>query len=539
MSRVQAGSFAPFTVSSNDPAAWRLPTSAEMAALDLETIHSGVSVLELMERAGSALAANVQAYLGGSHGRVLVLCGPGNNGGDGLVAARLLAERGVAVNALLIRSERYADDCIEQMRRFGAAVVEGDLPSPIRALGPLVTSISTERKEELFSSAALIVDALLGTGQRLPLMGCVADLVGRLRREQIDRPVVRVLSVDIPTGVSADSGQCGDLHVRADLTVAVELVKRGCLQFPARSACGEIVAAPIGITGSSPVSVQAIEGAARPRLERRRIDGHKGDCGRVLVVGGSASMPGAPVLSVMGALHAGAGLVSRVLRQSWGASLAQAECMNEIVPGDAAVLGISDLAIVVEAAKRADCVVLGPGLGMAPDTCEFVASLLKELVALGSRIVVDADALNVLAESGTTLRGARAIATPHPGEAARLLNTDTTSVQADRFNAVKGLVSRLGCTIVLKGAGTLVCSEHQCGVVARGSSYMATAGSGDVLAGIVAACVVRSSSLFDAAAVAAYVHACAGERAATESGGPILASDIARYASSVMGALDR
>ena len=539
MSRVDAGSFAPYTVSSNSPVAWRLPTSPEMAALDAETIRSGISSLELMERAGSALAANIHAYLGGSHGRVLVLCGPGNNGGDGLVAARLLSERGVAVTALLTRSERYADDCIEQVRRFGAAVVEGDPPAQLKALGSIVASISEDRKDELFSSAAIIVDALLGTGQRLPPTGYVADLVGRLRREQAERAVVRVVAVDIPTGVSADTGECSELHVRADRTVAVELVKRGCLQFPARSACGEIVAVPIGILGTSPVSVRAIEGAARPRLERRRTDGHKGDNGRILVVGGSAAMPGAPLLSAVGALHAGAGLVSRVWRQSWGASLVQAECMNEIVPGDAAVLGAFDVGVVVEAAKRADCVVVGPGLGTASDTIEFVRGLLRELLALGSRMVIDADALNVIAETGVTLRGSKAIATPHPGEAARLLNTATSRVQSDRFSAARELVARLGCTVVLKGAGTVVCSEQECGVVARGTPYLATAGSGDVLAGIVAACVVRARSLFDAAAVATYVHACAGERAATESGGPILASDVARYASSVMGALDR
>lgn len=250
-------------------------------------------------------------------------------------------------------------------------------------------------------------------------------------------------------------------------------------------------------------------------------------------------MPGAPLLAALGALHAGGGSVSRAWRKGWSGSVAPVECMNVLLSGDDAVLGPADAPLLIEAVRGADSVVLGPGLGTAAETAQIIDLLLQELQSSATRVVVDADALNVIADSAGNLRAVRAIATPHPGEAARLLSTTSAAVQSDRFGAAQALSEKLGCTVILKGAGTVVCGEGRCGMVARGSQYMATAGSGDVLSGVVAACAVRSDSLFDAAAVAAYVHACAGERAATESGGPILASEIARYTSGVMGALER
>ena len=507
--------------------------------MDAETIRAGTPSIELMERAGAAVAANIQAILGGSHGRVLVLCGPGNNGGDGLVAARLLAARGVSVTAIVAQAERYSDDCRAQIEKFGKAAVFGERPSALAGLAGTVECVEPAREGEIFASAALVVDALLGTGQRLPLAGPVASLVSRLRSEQAARPALKVLSVDLPTGVCADSGALGEVHVRADLTVAIELVKRGCLQFPARAACGEIVAASVGISGEGRVVASVIEGAARPRVSRRPVDGHKGDAGRIVVVGGSAAMPGAALLAALGALHAGAGLVSRAWRPSWGTPSELPECMRVVLSGDAPGLSESDFPALSEAARRADCVVLGPGLGDSAETEALVQRLIRDLATSGVRTVVDADALNMIARTGSSLSGVRAIATPHPGEAARLLKTDVAAVQGDRFAAAQELSRRLGCVVVLKGAGTIVCGDGRCGVVARGTPYMATAGSGDVLSGVVAACVPKTESLYDAAAVGAYAHSCAGERAAAESGGPVLASDIARCTSSVVGALER
>lgn len=538
MIRVQAGSFAPFSVASNDALAWRAPSSAEMAALDRRTIDAGTPALELMERAGAAVATSVQPLLGGSLGRVLVLCGPGNNGGDGLVVARLLASRGVAVTAVLASATKHSPECLEQLGRLGTALCMAPVPAELLSKR-LVEAVSGAEVKALLASATVVVDALLGTGQRAELKDGIAELVKAVVAEKLSRPSLRVLAVDIPTGVLADTGAVTIPHITADVTVAIELIKRGCLQFPGRAASGEIVTAPIGISAAGQVEFSLVEGAARPVLARRLIHGHKGDSGRVLVVGGSAAMPGAPLLSALGALYAGAGLVSRVWRRSWGSLCSLPECMNEILAGDSDFLTPEDIGALRGALLRADAVVLGPGLGLRPETQEFVRAALELLKSERKRVIIDADALTHLSMLNERLSDHAAVITPHPGEAATLLGKSVQAVQGDRFSAVRELSERFGCTVVLKGAGTMVAGEGRAGIVARGSQYMATAGSGDVLAGVVSACAVRSASLFDAAAVAAYVHACAGERASAENGGPVLASEIARSVASVMGALDQ
>jgi len=492
-----------------------------------------------MERAGAAVADSVVRLLDGQRRNVLVLCGPGNNGGDGLVAARILSERGVEVTALVVSSDRYSADCAHQIQRCPVVAAIDPVPQSLRDTNPATRVLSSDTRESLFSSAGVIVDALLGTGQRSAPRGAVAALVSRVVDERNARSSLKVVAVDIPTGVDADSGAVSQPHVTADFTVAIELVKRGCLQFPARAACGALEAVSIGISTRAGAHYSAIEGATIPSIRRRAAEAHKGDLGRILVVGGSAAMPGAAVLAVLGALHSGAGRVSRILRPDWSGVLSPPECIQELLDGHSCCFTADDVGRVCSLAKQVDAVVLGPGIGLASDTVTFVVAILKELRGFGRRIVIDADALTIVAEQGISLEGLPAIITPHPGEAGRLLGKPVTVIQNDRFAAVSELAERFGCTVLLKGAGTIVCGEGQAGVVARGTPYLATAGSGDVLSGIIAACLVRTGSLFDAAALGAYLHAVAGEEASRASGGAVLASDVARAASGVMGALER
>lgn len=539
MSGIVSGSFAPVRVASAEESAWCLPSSLEMAELDAAAVTAGSSALELMERAGRGMAAEVEGMLRREHRRVLVLCGPGNNGGDGLVVARLLAENGVPVTALITASERYSAEFVSQVARCPHVVIAEPLPAALKPLAAHVRVLAADQAEALFASAALAVDALLGTGQRSVLRGPIAKLVSRLMEEKMARPSLSIVSLDLPTGLDGDTGAVADPHVQADRTVTVQLVKRGMMQFPGRAACGSIVAVNIGIAVRQPVACSAIEGPALPRLAPRRSDSHKGDLGRILVVGGSAAMPGAPVLAVLGALHAGAGLVTRVVRAGWGGLGATPECMHEVLPGDAPFLMPDDVPHVVRAATLADVVVVGPGLGQSAETVSCIRGLVQELKAIGKRVVADADALNAVAQHGISLQGLQAVITPHPGEASRLLGKPVSVIQGDRFAAAQELSERYSGTAVLKGAGTIVCGEGRMGVVARGTPYLATAGSGDVLSGIVAALLARSESSFDAAALGAYIHACAGERASSASGGPVLAGDVARAAASVIGVLER
>lgn len=569
---------------------WCTPSAAEMAALDDAAIAAGTPARDLMERAGAAVVQRITQMIPQS-GVVVVLCGPGNNGGDGLVVARLLTQAGFTVSPVLVAARRYSRECLAQVELlsqlpgprqphlFGASSLNGEpLPAALTAALPNPVHLSHHEISRLLAEAAVVVDALLGTGQRTVAHHLVTPhaapasaepipaLVQVLSSARRQHPRIKVVAVDIPTGVDGDTGSVSAQHIQADLTVTFECCKRGMLQFPARSACGRIEVAPIGLTpnGSdcAEVEFRAVQGlVGLPVLPPRRPDAHKGDLGRVLVIGGSAAMPGAAVLAALGALHAGAGVVTRVTRSSWPQPEAPAECMNLILPGAAATLEPADLSAVMDGCARADVVVVGPGVGLGPAVAEFLRQFIEALrrmtrEAAESRgpahtpaggqqrvacpsLVVDADALTCSAAHGIQLAGLPVVITPHPGEAKRLLGDPPALDLADRFTVVRELARRWGVVALLKGAGTLVHDGSRGVVVARGTPYLATAGSGDVLSGVIAALLPRVATAHDAAVLGAYVHACAGERAAARSGGPIRASEVAAAVAAEVGGLER
>lgn len=541
MKRYSLGSFGSLTVLDESPSSWWAPSSAEMARLDGETIRSGVSSIELMERAGGVVVDAIRELLNAHHGSapsVLILCGPGNNGGDGLVIARRLADEGVPVTGVVADAARYSPDCLFQLRSFPSAVVlagSGDVAS--QACGG--RSISQDDFTRSLRDATIVVDALLGTGQREAPRGAIASLIEQVMAEKARRSSLTVLAVDLPTGIDADTGAVHFPHIVADHTVSIELVKRGMMQFPAREACGSIRVAPIEISGRSGIEFSIIEGSRIPSLAPRPADAHKGMQGRVLVIGGSAAMPGASALAVLGSLRAGAGLVSRVTKPSWTGVAVAAECMHVSIDDPLPYYVEDDLSALQEPIAIADAIVVGPGLGRAPETGRFLEELLNSLRSLKKRVVIDADALTLIADRRIDLAGIDGVITPHPGEAATLLGVSTADIQRDRFSAVKALGDRYHIVALLKGAGTLVWDGSVGGIIARGTPYLATAGSGDVLSGILAASLKGCDRIFDAVVRGAYIHAVAGERASVASGGPIIASDIAWSAASVMGELAR
>lgn len=531
------GSFGELRVESSDSQRWLLPSTTEMAALDRATIESGVPSLELMERAGGAVAARLRSLYPDAQ-RYVVLCGPGNNGGDGLVIARHLREQGCSVCAVVAASDRYSEDCATQLRHVGEASFLGGLPSGETTRTISHTQLDEDAVRARCAEAEVIVDALLGSGQKAAPRGVISILVSILNAARC-RDAVRVVSVDIPTGVNADTGAVYDPHVVADVTFCVEFIKRGLVQFPAREASGVIEALPIGISASSVVEFSAVEGERLPTLPVRRPDAHKGDFGRVLVVGGSAGMPGAALLAALGALRSGAGIVSRVVKRGWDHAASLPECMFELLEGGEDFFTLGDVNAVVQRVSAFDVLVIGPGLGRDPQSGDFLQALVERLKGRGVSIIFDADAINLIADKKLDITGLSAIMTPHPGEAARLLGVGTDSIQSDRFSAARELWLRYGSVVVLKGAGTIVYSDQQGRVISRGSPYLATPGSGDVLSGIIAALCVRSSSLFDAATLGAWVHASAGIEAATLMSGSILASDVARIVPSLLSSLEQ
>lgn len=516
----------------------KLPSAAEMAALDAATISSGTMSQELMERAGLAISEVVGSRFTGSQGaikKVLILCGPGNNGGDGFVVGRILRERGAAVKLILVAGQRFSPDCVEQAGRFegagGEILLFRSESSGPAGCSPKMVSASDART--LIAEAELIIDALLGVGQRNAPRGAIKELleladdslVNRVAREE-DKAVV--IAVDVPTGIDCDTGEVFDPHITADLTVTIQLIKRGMLQSPALETCGEIQVVDIGIETSGACEFALLTGESLPEGPKRTRDIHKGGAGRILIIGGSETMLGAPLLSAIGALRSGSGHVFVTRPQCEMAGWACSRPLEVIdLPLTSSELSIDDVEGVLLRASQMDAVVIGPGLGQSGKTSEALFAILARLRQASCKVVLDADALNILATSPGYHLKSDWIVTPHPGEAGRLIDLSPERVQQDRFAAAREAANRLRCTVVLKGASTVIYSGARGWVNSSGNMWMATPGSGDVLAGIIGALAGQGMEPAEAAQRGVYLHGRAGDLAHAAHKGPIIASDIA------------
>jgi ADP-dependent NAD(P)H-hydrate dehydratase / NAD(P)H-hydrate epimerase len=510
----------------------RLVGAGEMRAIDRAAIDGlGIPSLELMERAGAAVAAEA-GLLASADGRFLVLCGGGNNGGDGYVAARLLRRAGRDARVIaLVPAGRLGGDAAATRAQAAAAGVEiADAeggPGPLGA-GP----------------GDVVVDALLGTGLTRAPEGPFAAAIAAVAAARAAG--ARVLAVDVPSGLSADSGRPPGPCVEADRTVTFAFPKRGLVVYPGLSLAGVLVVADIGIPPEAASLVAAVAELlqaedARALVPPRSAEAHKGDAGRLLVVAGSPGKTGAAHLALTGALRGGAGLVTLAARpESLAMALAgRPEAMSLSLPGSGP-LGPEDLRPLVEAAWRTDAMVIGPGIPRGPAT----GALLRELLARGGvPVVVDADGLNALAETpgGAAGLGVPVVLTPHPGEMARLTGRSVAEVQADRFGLAVESARAWGATVVLKGARTVVADpEGTLAVIPTGNPGMASGGTGDVLAGLAGALLASGLGPGAAARVAAWVHGRAGDLAARRTGERgLLAGDLADAIGEVWAEWDR
>ena len=492
--------------------------------MDAHTIDSvGVPGAVLMETAGrgvfECLWAEFEAAL---RGTVAVVCGRGNNGGDGFVVARCLHNRGVPVTAYLLGSRDGVAPGGDARLHLDAYCNSG---------GRLVEVEETDGGAAAeIAGAVLIVDAVLGTGLHRDVSGLAAAAIGWI--EAAPAPVV---SVDLPSGVCADTGRICGRAVVAERTVTFAFPKRGHYLYPGAGRCGGLRVVDIGVPGDIldhvPADLFLFGAGDRSPLPPLPADAHKGTCGHVAVLGGGPGKAGAPGLAAWAALRSGAGLATvawpRGLR---GENRLPLEVMSLPLPGAGEAEDQWDpgsWGAVVGLLGGADAVVIGPGMGTGPGAQEVLGCVLG---STGAPVVVDADALNQLAAAphlaGSKGRGK--VLTPHPGEAARLLGTDATTIQADRIGAVDELARRFDATVVLKGAGTLVASpgEATC-LLAVGNPGMATAGSGDVLAGVIGALLARGLTLPEAARTGVLLHGEAGDRAADQQGeGGLVAGDL-------------
>ncbi len=493
----------------------KLVTSAQMRVLEERAVEAGVGLDELMANAGLNVAQEAWMQLGHlEERRIVVLVGPGNNGGDGLVAARHLAEWGAAVRCYALTAR---DDAQWQ------TTLEAGIPC-----GSVAEDDGFEALESLLQGAELIIDALLGTGRARPIGGDLAEVMRRLAaaRERGMKP--KLIAVDVPTGVDGDSGAADPLTVAPDETVTFQYPKVGLYTQPGAGLSGDVQTVEIGIPPGldEGMAIERVERRdAKRLLPRRPADAHKGSFGKVLVIAGSARYPGAAILAASAAYKVGAGLVALATAESLIPSLVAA--MPEVTfhplpehdgPG---ILG-SDAADALRASLADyDAVVIGCGLGQAAATATFVRSIVQdERMASTRGLVIDADGLNALSgEAVWGEIGTPFVLTPHPGEMARLIETESDAVQADRLGVALGRAAAWNGHVVLKGANTIVAApDGRASVSAIANAALATAGSGDVLAGAIGGLLAQGLDPFEAATLGVYLHGSAGERAARSVG---------------------
>jgi NAD(P)H-hydrate epimerase len=479
---------------------------AEHAAETLFGMPSAV----LMENAGRALAEAARSLVVPG-GRFLVFCGPGNNGGDGLVAARFLQESGARVSVTLVGDR--AKMTPEAQRNLRALESHGISPQPL-------DSVSRPRAGDV------VVDAIFGTGLSRAPEGAFAEAIYRIYRWR--KVGVKVVAADVPSGLQSDTGETFLPYVEADVTVSFGFLKRGQVLEPGASLCGELRRVDIGLTAAA---AQGLTGVLSPR----RKDTHKGTYGHVLVVAGSRGKSGAAALVSLAALRSGAGLVSVATRSdALDAVLSHAPEVMGIPLEAKGPLEPADLDPLLAAAEGKDALVIGPGIPRGPDTGKLIGDLLERVNA---PVVLDADGLNAVASDLSVLRRAKhpVVLTPHPGEMARLMGRSTKDVQAQRLEVARELATANKVTVVLKGARTLTSSaDGELYVNPTGNPGMATAGSGDVLSGICGAFLAQGFRVPDAVWSAVYAHGLAGDLAAARSGQVgLIASDIIAGLSSV------
>ena len=509
----------------------RVLNSAQMREADRRTIDDiGIPSLVLMENAGRQTVVAMEAVHSDlAERQVAVLCGRGNNGGDGFVVARTLAQRGVDVSVFLLG--RVAD-------------VRGDARTNLEILGRLgitVVEVADSQAWELHfsevSDCTLIVDAIFGTGLNAPLSGLIESVVA-----DVNASGIPIVAIDLPSGLSADSPEPIGPSIEAGLTVTLAAPKLPLVLPPAEMRAGDIVIADIGIPGEVLDSVEGprvdllTRGSMRELITPRTADSHKGDYGRVLIVAGSLGKTGAAHLSAIGALRSGAGLVTIATPASCQQVIAAMapEYMTEALSETADGLDAEGVDRVLEWAR--DVVAIGPGLGAAASTREFVRQLVDRATM---PMVIDADGLNAFAGDPDRLAGREGrdiIITPHPGEMGRLVGMSTDEVQSSRLEVARNFAVSHHVYVVLKGHRTLIATpDEKVFINPTGNPGMATGGTGDVLTGMIAAWLAQLLDAEAACKLAVYLHGMAGDLAEADEGEvSMTASDVAGHLGDAM-----
>ena len=485
----------------------KIVTSEQMRQIEKDCARVGLPADVLMENAGKVVAEEVRQILkaiGQQH--ILLLIGPGNNGGDGLVAARHLHDWGARVSLCLCSQRPAHDSNLELVQKRGVTCIVA------------AQDKNLNKFDELLSSAICVIDALFGTGKIRPLHGIFKQVLNKVSGARIKNAGLRIIAIDLPSGLNADTGAVDPACLYADNTITLGLPKPGLYNFPGAERAGKLTTADIGIPDhlAESVTTELITSEwARTALPKRPLNANKGSFGRVLVAAGSINYIGAAYLACSGAMRVGAGLVTLATATSLQPILASKLTEATYFPLPESQPGIISpraATLISQQFNQYDALLLGCGLGQSQPAIIFVSSILfgQGLPPL----VLDADALNTLAKTPHWWQQltSDAILTPHPGEMARLSGLSVEKVQSDRVGIAKKLAREWHKIIVLKGAYTVIAApDGRCRISPTANPGLASAGTGDVLSGAIAGLVAQGLSLFDAAVLGVYLHSEAGE----------------------------
>lgn len=485
-------------------------TSDEMRMLERLTEESlKIPASFLMERAGLAVVLALEQEFGDlSNKSFLVLCGTGNNGGDGLVVARNLLDHTDTVSCVVVGEEEKMTELtrenLERLRLIGA---------DIKKFG---VDVDLDGLTELIKASDVIVDALLGTGTRGEVKSSLADII-----KLVNLYGNYVVSVDLPSGLECDSGKVLGIAVKATLTVTFAFPKPCHVLFPGRELSGKLKVANIGIPKSLADSMNLrrsiiTKSLAKELLPDRKRDSHKKTFGTLLVIAGSHQYLGAPTLTCLGALRSGCGYVRLLSCEKAGRLAVGKEpgLVFSAVKGDK--ISIEDVELALKLAEEADAIVLGPGLTCEKSVCDFVCDFLK---SVEKPLLIDADGLNCISNDPSVLKSTRApvIVTPHPGEFSRLTKYPVDRVKYD-YQLVEQFASQYGVVVVLKGATTIVSDGKTTYYNLTGNTSLAKAGSGDVLSGVIGGFLAQGLTPLSACLLGVYVHGIASEKYGSKEG---------------------
>ncbi|MFC2048149.1 NAD(P)H-hydrate dehydratase [Chloroflexota bacterium] len=487
----------------------KIVTADQMRQIDQDCAKIGLPTDVLMENAGKAVAEEVRRILGAiDKQHILVMIGTGNNGGDGLVAAHYLHDWGAEVSLYLFGQRLAKDTNLKLLRERGITCVEA------------AQDENLDRLDDLLSSATAVIDAIFGTGKSRPLGDAFVPALDRVGKAKEGQPSIHIIALDLPSGLNADSGVVDPACLYADNTITLGFPKPGLFNPPGAERAGKITVADIGIPSylAKEITIELItDDWARLVLPKRPLGANKGSFGKVLVVAGSINYIGAAYLACSGAIRVGAGLVTLATAASLQPILASKLTEVTYLPLPESVAGIISseaTRLIHQELDNYDVLLLGCGLGQSMPAIRLIKSTLFRLKTEPPPIVLDADALNILAKIPNWWQqlAGDAILTPHPGEMARLADVSIDEVQSDRVGMAKKMAQEWHKTIVLKGAYTVVATpDGQSRISLAANPGLASAGTGDVLTGVIAGLVAQGLSLFDAATCGVYLHGEAGE----------------------------